>query len=741
MSVANCPKLNDELALLEELCSKRDLRGAAAKVRELESNRRNEVFASPRFLLSKAVLMNQTGDYRSAIDAASSAYELVRETSDHELLAQIQTERARAHHYLGDTDFGEREYRDVAASFRRAGNTAGVIDTLNRIAGIRYLRADYREATRLLEEAEVYAKEMADEQRLARINGNIGRIAIREGRFQDAVDRLSTSLDIQTRLGNHVSLSRSLLSLALVEIRLGNFDSARRNLKKALKLIREHDLRRELAIYFEYKAELHYLLGNFDKALNAVGSSIEIGCAVAPDGDHISQSERLKGLILFRMRRLDEAEAAANKALHVAERIDERLEIAESLKLLAEISDKRDRHTDSRQQLEYAIALLRELNVTYELADCYERAAKLSWVDESTRVYYRHMATELLESIGLEVELRRQSGDSNLQDPIQHMFVVAGANGDVIRIVTSDRQMRSVLKIADHCKDSDIPIMITGETGTGKDLLASYIHYSSNRSTGPFISVNCSAIPKDLAESELFGHVKGSFTNAVDNKEGLISAANGGTLFLNEIGELPLALQAKLLGCLEEKRVVRIGDTVASPVDFRLISATNRDVEEDIAEGKFRQDLYFRIAVMTLELPPLRQRGKDVLELIRLFMLENGVDVSGVEGLLKGDNVHSILRYPWPGNVRELRNEIQLLSLQCAKDAPAIIEALCEKLAGPNEFVDYDSISGLSDQLAAFEQDRIKRALESTGGVIRRAAALLRIPEATLRSKMRRHEM
>ncbi len=732
------PKLAGELAEFERYCARRDLRKAADKLWQLESEFREEVSTSPEFLLHKATFLNQTGDYRDALRIAAEAYELVRQTSDHALLARIQTELARAHQYLGETDRSDREYRDVAASFRRMGDVEGVIDTLNRIAGIRYLRADYDEARRLLDEAWHYADELGDELRLARISGNIGRIALRQGRFNYAVDKLSISIEKHGKLGNDVSLSKAFLSLALVEIRLANYDSARRNLRNALSIIREHDLKRELAIYFEYRAELQAATGSLDEALASIQSAIEQGRDIASDGDLISQSERIKAGILYRMRRYDEAEDAASKALHVAERIDEKLEIAESTKLLALISDRKGASTDSRQQIEYAIALLQQLKATYELADCYEQAAQLTWLDNSTRVFYRVMATDLLGSIGLEADLIREPKPTVPDRPNRHVYAVTGASGDSVQIITANKQMRSILRIVDHCKDSDIPILITGETGTGKDLLAKFIHNSSNRSGGRFVAVNCSAIPKELAESELFGHVKGAFTNALENKEGLITASDGGTLFLNEIGDLPIALQAKLLGCLEEKKVVRVGDTVAQPVNFRLITATNRDLEENIETGQFRRDLYFRIAVMTLDLPPLRQRQEDLVALMKFFMAENGMDIRGQKGLFNENRIRNIISYGWPGNVRELRNEVQLMALECEGDHAAVIETLDAKLGDPSQETQLHYPSGLAGQVATFERERIQQALRSTSGVIRKAAKLLQIPEATLRSKIKR---
>ena len=186
----------------------------------------------------------------------------MRQTSEHDLLAEVQSELGRSYNFLGKPDDAEREYRDVAAAYRRSGNSEGLIDTLNRIAGIRYLRADYGEARKLLNEAMDYAEKIDDIGRQAKISGNLGQVAIRKGELQEAVDKLSISVDKNSKAGNSLNLARSFLSLALAEIRLSNFDSARRNLTNALSIIRKNDLKRELAIYYEYKAELSLALDN-----------------------------------------------------------------------------------------------------------------------------------------------------------------------------------------------------------------------------------------------------------------------------------------------------------------------------------------------------------------------------------------------------------------------------------------------------------------------------------------------
>jgi transcriptional regulator with PAS, ATPase and Fis domain len=208
-------------------------------------------------------------------------------------------------------------------------------------------------------------------------------------------------------------------------------------------------------------------------------------------------------------------------------------------------------------------------------------------------------------------------------------------------------------------------VLITGETGTGKELIAREIHNRSPRAGKPFITINCGAIPENLLESELFGHVKGAFTGAVANKQGKFQAADGGTLFLDEIGEMPVELQVKILRALQERVVYRVGDTRPETCDIRILAATNRDLDKEIAQGRFREDLYYRLNVVNVELPPLRQRGEDVLVIARYLLsrYSREYDVK-VKGLSPNAAV-AIRKHAWPGNIRELENRIKKAIVLC----------------------------------------------------------------------------
>jgi len=226
-------------------------------------------------------------------------------------------------------------------------------------------------------------------------------------------------------------------------------------------------------------------------------------------------------------------------------------------------------------------------------------------------------------------------------------------------IVGACQGMRDVYKRIDKIAPTDISVLITGETGTGKELIAREIHRRSPRLKGPFITINCGAIPENLLESELFGHVKGAFTGAVATKAGKFQAAIGGTLFLDEIGEMPLQLQVKLLRALQEKIVYKVGDNRGEPVDIRVVAATNKVLEEEVKRNAFREDLYYRLNVVTLKLPPLRERGEDVLVLGKFFLSKYSREFnSKARGFTPSATV-AMRKYGWPGNIRELENRLK----------------------------------------------------------------------------------
>ncbi len=305
------------------------------------------------------------------------------------------------------------------------------------------------------------------------------------------------------------------------------------------------------------------------------------------------------------------------------------------------------------------------------------------------------------------------------------------------RPVGKCQPFEEILELARTVAPTDSTILITGESGTGKEVVARYIHASSSRRDGAFVSINCGALPESLLESELFGHVKGSFTGAVKDKDGLLVAAAGGTFFLDEIGETAPQTQVKLLRALQEREVIPVGATEAVPIDVRIIAATNRDLEEQIRKGEFRSDLYYRLNVIALALPPLRDRRDDIPLLARHF-LAGVAEEGGTPPRLSKEAEEAFMRYDWPGNVRELQNALERAAV--LSSGPEIgIEALPARITEPPRPRLVRDDPPENPTMEVIERAYIQWVLRAQDGNRSRAAEVLGIDPSTLYRKISRY--
>ncbi|MGC8965606.1 MAG: sigma-54-dependent transcriptional regulator [Caldimicrobium sp.] len=299
-------------------------------------------------------------------------------------------------------------------------------------------------------------------------------------------------------------------------------------------------------------------------------------------------------------------------------------------------------------------------------------------------------------------------------------------------------QMQEILRLLERITPTKSTVLILGESGTGKGVLAEFIHYNSPRKDKPFISINCSAIPETLLESELFGYKKGAFTGAVSDKKGLIELANEGTLFLDEIGDMPLNLQAKILKFLEFGEFIPLGDTVKKQVDVRVIAATNKDLEALIKEGKFREDLYYRLNVIEIKIPPLRERKEDIPALTYFFIdklsKEHGKKIKGITS----EALTCLMQYNWPGNVRELKNVIERAIILATEEYITLNE-LPERIKGEKNLS--QSFKPLKEALEEFEKNIILKTLKQCAYNKEKAAQLLGIDLATLYRKLKKYQL
>jgi transcriptional regulator with PAS, ATPase and Fis domain len=371
-----------------------------------------------------------------------------------------------------------------------------------------------------------------------------------------------------------------------------------------------------------------------------------------------------------------------------------------------------------------------------ELADCLAAMGSSALYDTGAQVRYLCRAEDLYQSCGVQAkvtETQRRLGKLEIGVCISANNPTAGQENSV-PFHTRNPKMVRIISQLNLLKDSDLPLLITGETGTGKDYLARYFH-SIARPDGPYVAVNCAAVPDTLIESELFGYQKGAFTGADNNKQGLFLAANGGVILLDEVGELPLALQAKLLSIIETKRLRPLGTAQEVTLDLKIVAATNRDLYAMVKDGTFRLDLYYRLAGITFELPPLRERKEDIPYFLELFMRR--------DGLINGSRpdpalIRQFMDYEWPGNIRQLENKVKHLAVMASLAKEGSITELSRSFFEEKR---EEETNSLFEQVERFEKRLLLEALAASNGNKSEAARILAIHESTLRAKMKRYSL
>jgi len=361
------------------------------------------------------------------------------------------------------------------------------------------------------------------------------------------------------------------------------------------------------------------------------------------------------------------------------------------------------------------------------------------WGDERAEELAFFDAGRLKEC--LDVSLSRvmetlKSAEEKLRAHRKVLVRVASDVEEPLGIVVKSPKMQRVVELARRVAKVDAAVLITGESGVGKELIARFIHDESTRAAGPFIAVNCGAITETLFESELFGHKRGAFTDAVSDRQGLFEAANHGTLLLDEIGEVSPEMQVKLLRVLQEREIRRVGESRSRPVDVRVLAATNRDLAHAVADDIFRQDLYYRLKVVELHVPPLRDRRDDILPLARVLLADAAARMGRKIMSLAPRTVDQLLRYEWPGNVRELENAMER-AVALARGNRVDLEDLPEEVrqAFPKPVVNGGTVQPLNE----IEKEYILAVLELNGGNQTRTAEQLQIGSATLYRKLKKY--
>jgi DNA-binding NtrC family response regulator len=345
--------------------------------------------------------------------------------------------------------------------------------------------------------------------------------------------------------------------------------------------------------------------------------------------------------------------------------------------------------------------------------------------------------TKPFDMSDLVLTIERALKHRELRQEVKRLRQAVSDQHRIDEIAGESPVMKKMFELLARVAPTEATILVTGESGTGKELVARTLHNRSSRANGPFVAINCAAMPETLLESELFGHTKGAFTDARASRPGLFAKSSGGTLFLDEVGDMPLGMQAKLLRALQERTVRPVGGDTEVPFDIRLLTATNRDLEADVQAGRFREDLYYRINVVQVDVPPLRTRDNDILLLAQLFLTRSQAKTGGGVVGMKGAAAERLMAYPWPGNVRELQNCIERAVALTQFDRIGV-DDLPERIAS---FKSSRVSVGVSDPSSILPMDEVERryvtqVLETLGGNKASAARVLGMDRRTLYRKL-----
>jgi transcriptional regulator with PAS, ATPase and Fis domain len=677
------------------------------------------------------------GQYPVALQLARTAQHHLSAAGDTLPLAELFVTLGGILRDRGEMKEAERSLRDAESIFRRNDSPEGHCRALNLLAGLYFRQKQYDSSLDTLLDAIEVARSLGDREKIAYMLGNLGRIYTFIGDFAQAEHYLASNVELSEELDQDQDAARAYLSLAYVRMQTGNLDDAEVALDKAHQLLVATGSPRDEVMYLTYLGELAYRREELETSHQVLKQALAKAEALGSNTTLIGRVLRHLAEAQFRLDLNRSAIRTVNRAWTILEEAGDSVELGALTRLKARLRERDSQAKDARGLYREAIQVLGESGVRFEKAEALLAAGQSPLFSNRERLTYLFRAQEIYTRLKLSrrsrlIERLIGSLDSAMEtvcdsDQQEHE---AGST-----FLTRNERIQEFLAQLPIIAKSDIPVLLTGETGVGKDQLARHYH-SLARPDGPFVAINCASVPKSLLESELFGHTKGAFTGAVENKKGLFVAASGGTLFLDEIGDMPLPLQAKLLGVLESRTVTPLGSTKPVPFDVRLVAATNRDLREMVDKGEFRRDLYYRLSGISFAIPPLLERKEDIPLLLEHFLSQSRRASSLVP--LPTELLREFLAYSWPGNVRELMNKVKRLDVMSELVAEGDLVELARSIF-PGSETEHVQHGSLFERVEQFERELITEALLATGGNKSQAARLLGIHEATVRTKMKRY--
>ena len=593
------------------------------------------------FLYLRGLALSHLGEPRRAREDAEAAHALFR------VLARGY-DGARAANLLGIVCFRESRFDEAETWWRRAHELHAGLGMIKNMGGNRL---------------------------------NLGIAAYKRGCFRRAEGELQAAVRLLSQVGARVSLCRAELALGHVLRLRGRTAEARSRLLAAFREAGELELPREEALALEYLGDVQRDEGRCDRALRYYERALALVGSFAPDGDVAAEVRHRQGDCLGRLGRTGEAIAALRQALGQARRLGDRFEEGAIRRTLARQLLAASDPESAQASAQDSVRLLREVGADFELAESLLAAGEIGLARADSGLLAEPQGAldeawqDALAALHLYVRCEAEGGLRRAREVIGRLAdrrqrpplepAPPSAAGPA-RIVHVSPVMRDLIELADAFADSDEPVLITGETGAGKELFARRLHERSRRGAREFVAVNASAIPESLFGREFFGHVRGAYSGADGDGEGLAARADGGTLFLDEIGDLPLDVQPRLLRLLQDGTYQALGDPAQRRTSLRLVAATNADLRALVAAGRFRADLYYRLRILELHVPPLRERRQDILPLLRHLLGEVAGRPVDPAACFNQASLERLQRHAWPGNVRELAMVARQAHLQLA---------------------------------------------------------------------------
>lgn len=735
--------------------------------------------------LKAAQALIEKGDAPEALRHLARARERVLAEAEPELIARMQLQSARALIELSQYEEALRTCERAHAYFREHALIAPLAHAYNCFGRIYFRLGDLDRAKEYYEAAlHLFRWDLNDEEGVIRAHNNLGVLYRHLSDWRQATWHLLRAMEISTRLGNFMHMAVSCANLGIVHLKAGSWDEAREHFERALtsyvQIGRDagvarmriglatiasfrHDFStaeahlaaagqitsrlgssREQVLCLFGNGELLQERGRLDEALGRYDAALEMAREIAPEGDMVHELQRRRSEVFVMRNETGPALKAAEDALARAVRLKDTLEEGASRRVLAQVLSIEGRSSEANAQARSAIRLLESIHERFELARAYlEHARRTRGASDPERAREAQnlafKAMYLFEQLGLdesavacEALLKEMNAPSWLTVPRgeRPAPAISTQTQDIARahgIISQNPRTLEVVRKASELLSTPARLLVLGETGTGKNLLAYMFRTFEVERGRPFVEVNCTSLPGDLVESELFGYVRGAFTGAAISKRGIFEDADGGTIFLNEIGELSERTQVKLLQVLDDGTYRRLGEVRSRRLNVRIISATNKDLDAAVKAGWFRADLFYRLGQVALALPPLRERREDIPLLIRSFLDELSAR-EGRQVLFAEDAMEYLVSLPWLGNVRELKHKIESIFL-CAGQQELLDRAALMKILYPGSTSAPEAAAsrGLRGKVDMLKREEVLAALSRNGGNRSRAALELGI--------------